>query len=125
VCTAIAVGIAASDVATVTTVSALVYRLGARLGVRSEVPAAGAAVRAPSSTRAFLRGGLIAAFGERVPAAGWDGIVLDAGGELVRLPTLHPGRATEDLVGALLAASTDPDDFLRRLEEAAKPRRGD
>ena len=87
--------------------------------------AADAAVRAPSSTRAFLRGGLIAAFGERVPAAGWDGIVLDAGGELVRLPTLHPGRATEDLVGALLAASTDPDDFLRRLEEAAKPRRGD
>jgi len=42
VCTAIAVGIAASDVATVTTVSALVYRLGVRLGVGWRFVASGA-----------------------------------------------------------------------------------
>ena len=75
---------------------------------------------APTSTRAYLRGGLIAKFGHRVPAAGWDGIILDAEGELVRLPLMRPERATEDLVGEILRASADPADFLRRLGGARR-----
>ncbi|MDO4887131.1 MAG: depupylase/deamidase Dop [Actinomycetaceae bacterium] len=73
---------------------------------------------APQSTRAFLRGGLIDAFGEKVPAAGWDGVVLDVGGQLVRLPLAHPGRATSAHVGSILADSASPADFLSRLEAA-------
>ena len=57
----------------------------------------------------------MAKFPSAVPAAGWDGVVLDDSRELVRLPTLHPGRGTEAHVGQMLAAARDPADFLRRL----------
>ena len=85
----------------------------ARLFGRDDVERA--AAQAPKDTRAFLRGGLVAKFPSAVPAAGWDGVVLDDSRELVRLPTLHPERGTEAHVGQMLAAASDPADFLRRL----------
>ena len=85
----------------------------ARLFGRDDVERA--AAQAPKDTRAFLRGGLVAKFPSAVPAAGWDGVVLDDSRELVRLPTLHPDRGTEAHVGQMLAAASDPADFLRRL----------
>lgn len=84
-----------------------------RLFSRDEVERA--AAEAPKDTRAFLRGGLVSKFGAAVPAAGWDGVILDDSGDLVRLPTLHPHRATEEYVGHMLAESQDVGDFLRRL----------
>lgn len=89
-----------------------------RLFSQNEV--AHAARYAPESTRAFLRGGLIDKFGENVAGAGWDGIVLDVPGQedLVRLPLMNPERATRDLVGDILDASTSIEDFLVRLTNA-------
>lgn len=74
-----------------------------------------AVTTAPDSTRAYLRGGLIRAFGSGVAAAGWDGVVLNVSGELMRIPLMHPERATNAHVGDILRASNDPADFLRRL----------
>ena len=50
---------------------------------------------APSSTRAHLRGGLIAAHRERVPSAGWDAITLAGpeGGHRLRLADPRLGSA--------------------------------
>src|SRR5699024_6402477 len=50
---------------------------------------------APRSTRAHLRGGLIAAHRDRVPSAGWDAITLagPAGGHRLRLADPRLGSA--------------------------------
>ncbi|MCF2706219.1 proteasome accessory factor PafA2 [Arcanobacterium haemolyticum] len=76
-----------------------------------------AAMHAPESTRAYLRGGLITKFPRNVESAGWDGIVLDVPGyeDLVRLPLMRPARATKDLVGPILDSAADIEDFLMRL----------
>ncbi|MBE6483462.1 MAG: proteasome accessory factor PafA2 [Actinomycetaceae bacterium] len=83
-----------------------------RLFTPAEVAAA--VTQAPESTRAFLRGGLIARFPGRVAAAGWDGVVLDAG-ELIRIPTIHPDRATRALVGQILDNANTVEEFLAGL----------
>lgn len=76
-----------------------------------------AATHAPISTRAFMRGELIRRFGKNVVAAGWDGIILDVPGrsDLVRIPTLHPDRATQAYVGTLLEKAETIEDFLHAL----------
>ncbi|MCI1675541.1 MAG: proteasome accessory factor PafA2 [Ancrocorticia sp.] len=76
-----------------------------------------AALHAPESTRAYLRGALIERFADHVAAAGWDGIVLDVPGyeHLVRLPLLRPQKATRELVGGILEGSQSVEDFLIRL----------
>lgn len=75
-----------------------------------------AARHAPQTTRAYLRGGLIAAFGSQVAAAGWDGVVLDipSKADLVRIPLNYPERATRELVGELLEGAESAQDFLNR-----------
>lgn len=75
---------------------------------------------APESTRAYLRGGLIRRFAKNVMAAGWDGITLDVPGydSLVRIPLMHPERATRDLVGQMLEQAESVEDFLVRLTSA-------
>lgn len=75
---------------------------------------------APESTRAYLRGGLIRRFPERVAAAGWDGVTLDVPGydSLVRIPLMHPERATRELVGEILEGAVSVEDFLVRLTTA-------
>lgn len=79
-----------------------------------------AALNAPLSTRAYLRGGLIAKFGAQVAAAGWDGIVVDVPSEnnLVRIPLMYPERATHQLVGNILEESTSIAEFLDLLTMA-------
>lgn len=76
-----------------------------------------ASTHAPGSTRAFLRGGLIARFPEAVASAGWEAVTLDIPGcsDLVRLPMLYPERATCELVGKLLEEAGSISDFLQRL----------
>lgn len=83
---------------------------------------AAAAVHAPATTRAYLRGGLIASFPGKVAAAGWDGIVLDVPGQdnLLRLPLAHPDRATRELVGDLLEGAQSVEDFLVRLSHGTE-----
>ena len=56
---------------------------------------ASAVTTAPTSTRAHLRGGLIAAHEEHVPSAGWDAITLagPAGGHRLRLADPRLGSA--------------------------------
>ena len=56
---------------------------------------ASAVTTAPTSTRAHLRGGLIAAHEEHVPSAGWDAITLagPAGGHRLRLADPRLGNA--------------------------------
>lgn len=75
---------------------------------------------APESTRAYLRGGLIRRFPDRVAAAGWDGVTLDVPGydSLVRIPLMHPERATRELVGEILEGADSVEDFLVRLTTA-------
>lgn len=89
-----------------------------RLFTDAEV--AHAARYAPESTRAYLRGALIDRFGHSVAAAGWDGIVLDVPGraDLVRLPLMHPDRATKALVGDIVESASSIEDFLIRLSQA-------
>lgn len=92
----------------------------ARLFSREEVERA--VEQAPVSTRAYLRGGLISAFPSQVPAAGWDGIILDTEEGLVRLPLMHPERASRAHVGEILENADNPADFLRRLHGAVTER---
>ncbi|QOR44715.1 depupylase/deamidase Dop [Trueperella pecoris] len=75
---------------------------------------------APQSTRAYLRGGLIRRFADKVMSAGWDGVTLDVPGyeSLVRIPLMYPERARHDLVGDLLEEATSIEDFLVRLTSA-------
>ncbi|WP_406711632.1 depupylase/deamidase Dop [Trueperella pyogenes] len=79
-----------------------------------------AARHAPESTRAYVRGGLIRRFPDKIAAAGWDGVTLDVPGyeSLVRIPLMHPERATRGLVGDILEESTSIEDFLVRLTSA-------
>ncbi|MFY9263024.1 MAG: proteasome accessory factor PafA2 [Actinomycetaceae bacterium] len=89
-----------------------------RLFTDAEV--AQAAVYAPESTRAYLRGGLIRKFGRNIAAAGWNGITLDIPGrvDLLRLPLMYPERATKALVGDILEESATIEEFIHRLSAA-------
>ncbi len=79
----------------------------------SEEEVAWASSHAPESTRAFLRGGLIEKFASAIESAGWDGIVIDTGGQdLQRLPLMNPHMATKAAAGKTLEESLDIHDFL-------------
>ncbi len=71
----------------------------------------------PPDTRAWLRGTAPARLGEAVFAAGWQSLVLDAGGpHLLRLTIPDPGTATRDDVEAILADRTaGPAEVAERL----------
>jgi proteasome accessory factor PafA2 len=87
-----------------------------RLTTEDEV--ATAMDRAPEDTRAWFRGECVRRFPDAVVAAGWDGVVLDLGGDrgLVRLPMPDPALGTRELAGAAMDAADGVDDLLRRLE---------
>ncbi|KNX37073.1 Pup deamidase/depupylase [Luteipulveratus halotolerans] len=73
----------------------------------------------PEDTRAYFRGTCLARFPQEVAAASWDSIIFDVAGQpsLQRVPMLEPERGTRATVGALLEASSDAGDLLRRLSQ--------
>lgn len=76
-----------------------------------------ASTHAPLSTRAFLRGELIARFPEAVASAGWESVIVDVPGycDLVRLPMLYPEHATYECTGKLLEEAGSISEFVQRL----------
>ncbi|MCI5825399.1 MAG: proteasome accessory factor PafA2 [Arcanobacterium sp.] len=82
--------------------------------------AAWAVTHAPTSTRAYLRGGVIRRFPHAVAAATWEALTLDVPGytDLLRLPLMHPERGTKELVGEILEGATSIEDFLEQLAHA-------
>src|SRR5699024_365008 len=78
---------------------------------------------APRSTRAHLRGGLIAAHRDRVPSAGWDAITLagPAGGHRLRLADPRLGSADWCAQHGIDPAD-DPESLLEALHRAVGPR---
>lgn len=76
-----------------------------------------ALLRAPETSRAYLRGGLISAFPHNIAAAGWNGIILDIPeyNRLLRLPLLDPYSATRTQYGQALEEAETLQDFVDRL----------
>ncbi|MBM7825372.1 proteasome accessory factor A [Arcanobacterium pluranimalium] len=72
---------------------------------------------APLSTRAFLRGGLIRKFPQHVAAASWNGITIDlpCRENLLRIPLMHPQRASSELLGKILEESHSIEEFMQYL----------
>lgn len=72
---------------------------------------------APESTRAYLRGRLIAEWPQSVARAGWDGITLDIPGydHLIRLPLMDPERGTKADVGHALDTARSIEDVVASL----------
>jgi proteasome accessory factor A len=70
---------------------------------------------APERTRAWLRGAAIRRFPEAVVAAGWDGLVLDVGGSLKRLPMPEPARGTRAQLGDLMEAAAGIEELIEAL----------
>jgi Pup amidohydrolase len=97
----------------------LYHRLAARGRVErlvSDAEVVAAVTTPPADTRAWFRGEVIRRFRSQVVAAGWDAIVLDAGGDrLQRVPMMEPGRGTRAQLGALLDEVEDVADLLARL----------
>lgn len=82
----------------------------------SEAEISRAALHAPGSTRAYLRGQLISRFSEHVAAASWSSAVLrDSAGRLHRLSLPDPAAANEATLGATLAAAHTIDDVIAAL----------
>ena len=70
----------------------------------------------PEDTRAWFRGACIRRFPAAVVAAGWDSLVLDAGGDsLARLPMDDPALGTRALTEEVLQQAEDVADLLARL----------
>ena len=71
----------------------------------------------PLDTRAYFRGECLRRYPDQVAAASWDSVVFDIPGQesLLRVPTLEPLRGTHEHVGALLDASTTPQELLAAL----------
>ncbi|MDN5685434.1 MAG: proteasome accessory factor PafA2 [Brachybacterium sp.] len=78
-----------------------------------------AVTTAPTSTRAHLRGGLIAAHGQHVPSAGWDAITLAGpeGGHRLRLADPRLGSAAW-CARYGIDLSADPETILDALRRA-------
>ncbi|MFP7707827.1 depupylase/deamidase Dop [Trueperella sp. LYQ141] len=57
---------------------------------------------APSSTRAYLRGGLIRRFAKQVQCAGWDSVTVDDGTDLLRVAMADPAAYCADRLGCVL-----------------------
>lgn len=85
-----------------------------RLVTQAEVHAA--RTRAPSDTRAWLRGGLVERFGQQVRSAGWSSVVVDSPSRraLLRIPLTDPTRANARTAARLLQAE-DIDEMLAML----------
>ncbi len=97
----------------------LYHRLAARGRVERLVTDAevDAAVHTPpEDTRAWFRGECIRRFRDKVVAAGWDSLVLDADQDsLQRVPMMEPGRGTRAQVGQLLEEADTVAELLARL----------
>ncbi|WP_050758464.1 depupylase/deamidase Dop [Xylanimonas cellulosilytica] len=74
-----------------------------------EEAVADAVHHAPTDTRAYFRGEVMARFPDQVSAASWDSVIFDVPGAtaLQRVPMLDPLRGTRGHIGALLDASDD------------------
>ncbi|WP_043109939.1 depupylase/deamidase Dop [Paraoerskovia marina] len=76
---------------------------------------------APTDTRAYFRGEVVARYGGQVSAASWDSVIFDVPGaqSLQRVPMLDPHRGTREDLGALLDASPDARSLLAGLSGTA------
>ena len=77
-----------------------------------------AVLEPPEGTRAWLRGACIRRFPGAVVAAGWDGLVLDLGDRLQRLPMREPERGGRATVGALVEAARSIEELVDALGSA-------
>src|SRR5699024_9166283 len=78
---------------------------------------------APRSTRAHLRGGLIAAHRDRVPSAGWDAITLAGPARGHRLRQADPPLGAADWCAQHgIDPADDPESILEALHRAVGPR---
>ena len=78
---------------------------------------ADAVLHAPTDTRAWFRGEVMARYADQVSAASWDSVIFDVPGAaaLQRVPMLDPSRGTRQHIGALLDASPDAAALLKGL----------
>jgi proteasome accessory factor A len=72
---------------------------------------------APTDTRAYFRGEVMARYPDQVSAASWDSVIFDVPGSaaLQRVPMLDPLRGTRTHIGALLDRSEDVGALLAAL----------
>ena len=93
--------------------------LAARAGLLNVVDpdeVADASVRPPRSTRAYLRGAVIARWPSAVLSCNWDGIVLSLeDGDTARLPLADPLDWTESVAADLLERCRTPEDLVRSV----------
>jgi proteasome accessory factor A len=72
---------------------------------------------APSSTRAYFRGGCLARWPDAVVAANWDSLILDVGSDpLRRIPMMEPLRGTKAHVEPLFEQVGTPAELVERLQ---------
>lgn len=76
---------------------------------------------APTDTRAYFRGEVVARYPDAITAASWDSVVFDVPGAraLQRVPMMDPHRGTRAHLGALLDASDDVGSLLAGLSGTA------
>jgi proteasome accessory factor A len=93
--------------------------LAARAGLLNVVDpdeVADAAVRPPRSTRAYLRGAVVARWPSAVISCNWDGIVLSLeDGNTARLSLVDPLDWTESVAADLLERCRTPEDLVRSV----------